>query len=92
MDEEVKTAEKQNPKPKKSGKPEESAMGRLAKWWSAKYGEYKSEFKKVVWPSRTELLKSSITVVVICAIFGAYLAGVDTLLGWLFTQFARLLA
>ena len=91
MSEEPKSGAPKEPKPKKPGKPEESGVSRFGKWWSNKFGEYKSEFKKIVWPSRMELLKSSVTVVIVCAIFGLYLAGVDTLIGAAFTQFVQLI-
>ncbi|MCL2351848.1 MAG: preprotein translocase subunit SecE [Firmicutes bacterium] len=95
MDEERKSAEepaiRKEPKPKKPGKPEESAMQRFGKWWVAKFAEYKSEFKKIVWPSRAELIRQSATVIVVSLIFGLYIAAVDGVLGTAFNQFVKLL-
>lgn len=41
----------------------------------------KSEFKKIVWPSFSELMKQTLTVIVVSLIIGAIVAGIDTLFG-----------
>ena len=61
-------------------------------WFQAKYAEYLAEFRKIVWPSRQELIKQTITVIVVSLLFGAYIAALDGILGSLFTQFANLIA
>ena len=53
---------------------------------------YKAEFKKIVWPSRETLRKHVLTVSVVSLIFGAYIAIVDGVFGWLFTQFVQLVS
>jgi preprotein translocase subunit SecE len=49
------------------------------------YITYRSEFAKIVWPSRPELIRKTITVVVISGIFGVYIAGLDAILAQIFT-------
>ena len=41
------------------------------------FGELISEFKKVVWPPRRELLRLTLMVIVITVILGALLGGID---------------
>jgi len=86
----LEAAGRKEPKPKKAGKPEESKWQHFTKWCVAKFMEYKSEFKKIVWPSRQELFRQSLTVIVVSLIFGAYIAAVDGLLGTAFTGFVNL--
>ena len=43
-------------------------------------GEVRSEFKKVTWPSERETVAGTVSVVVVVAIIGAALAGIDFLL------------
>ena len=54
-----------------------------------KFYEYRGEFRKIVWPSRPELIKQTITVIVISLIFGAYIAMLDGAIGALFTVFVN---
>ncbi len=55
----------------------------------SKYTEYLAEFKKIVWPSRNELVKQTLTVVVISLLFGAYTAALDGAFGVGYTFFAN---
>jgi len=52
---------------------------------------YRGEFRQIVWPSRPELVRKTITVVVISALFGVYIAVLDGLLSWGFTGFVGFL-
>ena len=54
------------------------------------FGKYRAEFRKIVWPSRETLLKHTVTVVIVSAIFGAYIALNDGVFGFLFRQFVNL--
>ena len=45
--------------------------------------DIESEAKRITWPSRQEAIKSTIAVIVISAIFAAFLAGVDSLFAWI---------
>ena len=54
------------------------------------FHQYRAEFRKIVWPSRETLIKHTVTVVIVSAIFGAYIALNDGVFGMLFSQFVRL--
>lgn len=41
------------------------------------FKDYKSEFKKLVWPTPKQLLKNTAVVLVSIIVFGAFLAAVD---------------
>jgi len=56
---------------------------------SGVFHKYRSEFRKIVWPSRETLVKHTVTVVIVSAIFGAYIAINDGVFGFLFRQFAN---
>jgi preprotein translocase subunit SecE len=43
--------------------------------------EIKSELKKVTWPAKPDIQKTSIAVIVSSLIFGIYLYGVDAFFG-----------
>jgi len=45
--------------------------------------EIKTELKKVKWPTKEEMIKYSIAVLVFILIFGLYFYGVDALFAWL---------
>jgi preprotein translocase subunit SecE len=55
------------------------------------YADVRSEMKKVSWPSRQEVMGTTIVVMVAVFIFGLYFFAVDTLLGhalnWLLQHF-----
>jgi len=57
---------------------------------SGVFHKYKAEFTKIVWPSRETLVKHTVTVVMVSAIFGAYIAMNDGIFGFLFRQFVNL--
>ena len=50
----------------------------------AKLTEYRAEFRKIVWPSREELLKHTLTTIVISLIFGAFIALCDGFFAFIF--------
>ena len=49
-----------------------------------------SEFRKVTWPSRQEVIKSTGVVIVTCAIFGVIISVFDFALAWLYQSFVKL--
>jgi len=51
---------------------------------------YRSEFRKIVWPSRQTTMKHTFTVIVVSLIFGAYIALSDYGLSIIFRQFVNL--
>ena len=52
-----------------------------------KFSSVRSEFKKITWPSRPELVRKTITVGIISLIFGGYIAFADMVLGFIFNHF-----
>jgi len=52
------------------------------------FPEVVAELRKAHWPTRQEALRLSILVLIVCAIVGAVLGGLD----WVFTQLFLLLA
>jgi len=48
---------------------------------------YRSEFRKIVWPSRETLIKHTVTVIAVSLIFGAYIALMDGIFGAIFRAF-----
>ena len=42
------------------------------------FADYKAEFKKIVWPSRMEIVKSTTTVIVTSLIVGVIITCMDT--------------
>ena len=58
---------------KKEGKEKLGFFARIAKF----FRDYKSEFKKLVWPTRQQLAKNSAVVLVSVAVCGLALWGVD---------------
>ena len=51
------------------------------------YTTYRGEFSRIVWPSRPELIRKTITVAIISGLFGIYISVLDGLLGAAFTTF-----
>ena len=51
--------------------------------------EAKSEFDKVVWPTRAETLRLTLLVVIVSVIVGAYIAGMDALFTALVERFIK---
>ena len=50
----------------------------------------KAEFKKIVWPNRKTVIKQTYTVVVVAALLGLIIAGIDA--GFQFVIFDLILA
>ncbi|MDR1644153.1 MAG: preprotein translocase subunit SecE [Clostridiales bacterium] len=80
------------PEGKKKGKQDETKANAFIKWVKAKRTEFTIEFKKIQWPSRAELIKETLTVIIICIIFGAYIAILDSGFGFGFSAFASLVS
>ncbi len=45
--------------------------------------EARNELKKVVWPSKEEILKLTMVVVLVSVAVGIFLAGIDFIFSWL---------
>ena len=76
MEEQKKEAPKKAEKAKKPG--EKNALVTKIQTF---YTNIASEFKKIIWPKRDELAKQTFIVIVICAIFGALIFGMDAAFG-----------
>lgn len=50
--------------------------------------EVRGELKKVTWPSKNDLIKTTIAVLVISLFFGIYLFGIDFIFTRIFSQIA----
>ena len=48
-------------------------------------GEYRGEFRKIVWPTRVELVKQTTTVIITSALFGVIIVALDFVLQWAYT-------
>ena len=49
--------------------------------------EARIEIRKVVWPNRTETTQTTLIVVAVVLVMALILWGLDTLLGWIISQF-----
>lgn len=47
------------------------------------FDEVKAETKKVIWPSKKDMLKYSIAVIIFVLIFGLYFYGLDAFFAWI---------
>ena len=47
------------------------------------FKQVKAELKKVKWPTKNEMIKYSIAVIVFIIVFGVYFYGLDALFAWL---------
>ena len=74
---------------KASKKSKDSINERVTKWVVARKNEYLAEFKRIVWPTREELLKETLTVIMVSLIFGAYIAMLDGAFGFLLSRFSQ---
>lgn len=52
--------------------------------------EYRGEFKKITWPTKKELTKQTITVIITCIIIAIIIFLYDFSLNWLIQQFHAL--
>jgi len=50
--------------------------------------EVRAELTKVVWPTRSQLIRYTAVVIGISLFFALYLGGVDALLSWIIGTFA----
>ncbi|HUU04869.1 MAG TPA: preprotein translocase subunit SecE [Patescibacteria group bacterium] len=52
--------------------------------------EVRGEMKKVTWPSKNDMIKTTIAVIVISLFFGIYLFGVDFIFSHIFRQIGNI--
>jgi len=59
-------------------------------FFSDLYNEYKNEYLKIIWPSRQELIKQTIMVIVISAIFAVIICLLDVIFKFGHEEFVKL--
>ena len=65
----------QNSQPDKKKKKKAKGSGKIGKW----FREMRSELKKVVWPSRKQIVNNSLVAIVVIVIFAIVVWGFDQL-------------
>ncbi len=55
------------------------------------FARHKAEFKKIKWPSREELLKETVIVIIISLAVGAIIFGMDTVFKFGFNKLVELI-
>jgi len=55
------------------------------------FSKHKAEFRKIKWPSRQELFRETVVVIIISLIVGAIIFGMDTVLQFGFGKISNLL-
>jgi len=55
-----------------------------------KFSDYKAEFAKIVWPTKDELVKQTITVIAVCLMFAVIIFFMDMSFNYGMDIFARL--
>ena len=62
--------------------------------WYKRFGNFlkdvKSEIKKVTWPSKNEVVSTTIVVIAATIFFGFYLFFMDVIFSWVITQVKNL--
>jgi preprotein translocase SecE subunit len=76
---------------KKSSK-KESLGKRIATWFHDKKVEFSTEFKRIVWPGRVQLVKETVIVRAVSLLFGAYIMALDFGFGYLLSEFSHRIA
>ncbi len=58
--------------------------------WTKRLGNFlkdvRAELKKVTWPSRTEVINTTVVVIAATIFFGFYLFFMDVIFAWVITQ------
>ena len=65
----------------------------IKEWWPSTRSFFRDvwlEMKKVSWPSRNEVVGTTVVVVVACFLFGFYLFVVDVGLSWVLDRIFKL--
>jgi preprotein translocase subunit SecE len=53
--------------------------------WKQFFHDVRSEMSKVVWPSRQDVISTTVVVTITVAFFGLFFLGTDSFFGWLET-------
>jgi len=76
---------------KKSSKKDKEGRS-IAKWFHDKRVEFSTEFKRIVWPGREQLVKETVIVIAVSLLFGAYIMSLDFGFGYLLSEFSHRVA
>ena len=80
------------PPPLPLGERDRRNMTPIKEWWPLTRDFFRDvwvEIKKVSWPSRSEVVGTTLVVIVACFLFGFYLFVVDAGLSWLLDKVFR---
>ena len=64
---------------KSSAKNQKKQPNKVAKYFK----DLKSEFKKVVWPTKKQVINNTMVVLVTILLIGLFVGGIDIFMGWL---------
>jgi len=73
----------ENDKTKKNAEPGHDPVSGIV-------SEYRTEYRRIVWPSREILFKHTVTVIAVALMFGAYIALLDGAFGFGIQQLIQL--
>jgi preprotein translocase subunit SecE len=76
--EETKTQEVSKPEGKKDNKPKDKKGFSFSDWFAA----HKAEFRKIVWPTKQEIVRETAIVLVLCFLIGAIIFGMDEVISY----------
>jgi len=65
-------------------KSESKAPMEKSSFFKVKAGEFKGEFGKIIWPSRKDLTRETMTVIITSLLFGAVICGLDAVLSFVY--------
>ena len=54
------------------------------------FKDYKSEFKKIVWPSKKQVINNTLIVIAAILVIGAFIWGLDAILSLIVSELAKL--
>lgn len=86
--EETKKNAVSEPEKKKDNKPKEKSGFSFSNWVDV----HKAEFKRIVWPSKQEVAKETVIVLLLCFVLGAIIFGMDELLSMGYDALMKLAA
>jgi preprotein translocase SecE subunit len=82
------TKAEETKKSEKPAKSDEKKGFSFSNWFNA----HKAEFKRIEWPTRHEVAKETVIVLVMCFFLGALIFGMDTVLNYGYDALIKLVA
>lgn len=74
----------------KESKPNSEKNKKENKSLATSFKEFRGEFRKIIWPTRSELIKKTATVIVTSLCFGLIVFAMDTVFSFGYTTFIDL--